>query len=109
MKAFIFKAILSIFKNLLLGGISHSNRYLLILNGHNSHVTLKAIRQAQTFGLNMITLLFHTSHALQPLDVSYFKPFKFAFRQKKDSTMVKNNQCELEKCTLVGRVDKVLE
>jgi len=109
MKAFIFKGILSIFKNLVLGGISHSNRYLLILNNHSSHVTLKAIRQAWTFGLNMIPLLFHTSHALQPLDVSCFKPFKFAFKQKRDSTMVKNNQYELEKCTLVGWVDKALE
>jgi hypothetical protein len=58
-------------------------RYLLILNGHGSHVTFKIIGQVQTFGLDMITLSFHTSNALQPLDVSYFKPFKTAFRKEK--------------------------
>jgi hypothetical protein len=34
------------------------------------------------FGLNMITLPSHTSHALQPFDVSCFKPFKIAFLKK---------------------------
>jgi hypothetical protein len=31
----------------------------------------------------MVTLHTHTSHALQPLDVTYFKPFKIAFIKKK--------------------------
>jgi hypothetical protein len=83
MKAFLFKGILSFFNNLVPCGISQSNRYLLILDDHGSHVILKTIGQVQTFGLNMITLPSHTSHALQPLDVSYFKPFNTAFRKKK--------------------------
>jgi hypothetical protein len=49
------------------------------MDGHGSHVTLKAIEQMQEFGLNMVTLLSHTSHALQPLNVSCFKPFKSTF------------------------------
>jgi hypothetical protein len=57
----------------------------------------------------MITLPSHTSHALQPLDVSCFKPFKTTFKKKKNSAMVKNNHYEPEKCTLVGWVDKALE
>jgi hypothetical protein len=40
------------------------------------------------FGLNMITLPSHTSHAFQPLDISYFKPFKTTFRKEKDAIMV---------------------
>jgi hypothetical protein len=32
----------------------------------------------------MVTLPIHTSHALQPLDVTYFKPFKTTFRKKKN-------------------------
>jgi hypothetical protein len=55
---------LMLFKNLILGGISQSNRHLLILDGHGSHVTLEAIGQAQAFGLHMTTLYSHTSHAL---------------------------------------------
>jgi len=45
--------------------------YFLFFNychfSYNSHVTLKAIEQKQTFELDMVTLLSHTSHALQPL------------------------------------------
>lgn len=66
------------------GGISSSCRHLLILDGHNSHVTLDAVRQARDAGLDMLTLPSHTSHALQPLDVSIFKPFKTAFRMYRD-------------------------
>jgi len=46
------------------------------MDGHDSHVTLKAIEQIQKIGLNMATLLSHTSHALEPSNVSCFKPFK---------------------------------
>ncbi len=97
------------FKDYYIKECKTSNIYLLILNGHGSHVTFKIIGQVQTFGLDMITLSFHTSNALQPLDVSYFKPFKIAFRKKKDIPMVKNNHCEPEKCTLTKWVEKVLE
>ncbi len=81
-------SLMSLFKNLVLGGISQFNRHLLILDGHGSHVTLEAIRQAQTFGLHMTTLHSHTSHALQLLDMSYFKPFKTTLKKEKDNAMV---------------------
>jgi hypothetical protein len=48
----------------------------------------------------MVTLFVHTSHALQPLDVTYFKPFKTTFRKEKDYVMVKNNYLEPNKATL---------
>jgi hypothetical protein len=50
----------------------------------------------------MVTLQAHTFHALQPLDVNCFKPFKIAFK----NAMVKNNHCDLDKCTLASWVDK---
>jgi hypothetical protein len=53
----------------------------------------------------MITLPLNTSYALQPLDVSYFKPFKTTFRKVKDATMSKNNHMELDKITLTKWVD----
>jgi len=74
MTSFLFKEFLSFFKRSILGGSSPSNHHLLILNGHGSHVSLQAIKQVQQFGLDMITLLSHTSHVLQPLDVSCFRP-----------------------------------
>jgi hypothetical protein len=91
MTTFLFKEFLSFFKRSILSGISITNRCRLILDGHGSHVTLEAIECAQEFGLDMITILLHTSHALQFLDVACFKPFKIAFRKEKDITMVRRN------------------
>jgi len=44
--------------------MSLTNRHLLIINGHGNHVTLEVIQHAKHIGLDMITLPFHTSHAL---------------------------------------------
>ena len=60
-------------------GISSSCRHLLILDGHGSHVTVDVIKTAKSIGLDLLTLPSHTSHAMEPLDVSCFKPFKQAF------------------------------
>jgi len=56
----------------------------------------------------MVTLPTHT-YALQPLDVTYFKPFKITFRKKKNFTMAKNNYLEPNKVTLATWVDKALQ
>jgi hypothetical protein len=57
----------------------------------------------------MVTLLVHTSHVLQLLDVNYFKPFKITFKKERDNAMVKNNHRELDKCTLASWVNKSLD
>jgi hypothetical protein len=69
-KQFVF------FKRFIPCEIFLTNRHLLILDGHGSHVTLEVIEQAKKFRPNMITLPSHTSHVFSPLDVVYFKPFK---------------------------------
>jgi hypothetical protein len=66
MMTFLFKEFPSFFKRLIPNGISQTNCHLLILDGHGSHVTLKAIEQATDFGLDMITLPSCTSHAFHP-------------------------------------------
>jgi 5-keto 4-deoxyuronate isomerase len=108
MTAFLFKKIFYFFKRSILGGISLTNRHLFIFNGHGSHVTLEAIEQAQTFRLYMVTLHSHTSHALQPLDVAYFKPFNTTFKKEKNTTMINKNYIELDKIFLARWVDKTL-
>jgi hypothetical protein len=60
-------------------GISPTCRQLLILNSHRSHVTVDVVKTTRSVDLDLLTLPSHTSHALQPLDVSCFKPFKQAF------------------------------
>jgi hypothetical protein len=102
MTNFLFKEFLSFFKRSIPGGISLINQHLLILDGHESHVTLIAIEQAQTFALYMIILPNHIIHALQPLDVVCFKMFKIVFRKDRDVAMASNNYIEPDKITLVN-------
>jgi hypothetical protein len=61
------------------GGISPPNHHLLILDGHNNHVTLDVIKEASVAGFDLLILPAHTLHALQSLDVAIFKPFKQHF------------------------------
>jgi hypothetical protein len=42
-------------------------------------VTMDVVKTARVVGLDFLTLLSHTSHDVQPLDVSCFKPFKQVF------------------------------
>jgi hypothetical protein len=46
------------------GEISPSNRHLLIVDGHNSHITLEAVHKAMQVGLDLVPLPSHTSHRL---------------------------------------------
>jgi uncharacterized membrane protein YgcG len=71
-------------------GISAENIHLLMLDGHNSHVTLEVVTLAMNSKLDIISLPSHISHALQPLDVLCFKLFKTAFRQIRDSWTLLN-------------------
>ncbi len=64
MITFLFKEFMSFLKRSIPSGISITNKHLLILDGHGSHVTLEAIEQVQEFRLDMIILPSHTSHAL---------------------------------------------
>jgi hypothetical protein len=109
MTSFVFKEFFSFSKRSIPRGISLTNRHLLILDGHSSHVTLEAIKQAHELGLNMVTLLVHTSHALQPFDVSCLKSFKTTFRKEKNVVISKSNYMELDEITLNGWVDQALD
>jgi hypothetical protein len=67
------------------GGISPTNRHLLIVDGHKNHVTLEVIQKAMEIGLDLIIPPSHTNHWLQPLNVNVFAPFKIAFRHYRDA------------------------
>lgn len=49
---------------------------LLILDGHFSHIQQKAVAFGEEEGVHIFVLPAHTSHFLQPLDVTVFKSFK---------------------------------
>ena len=69
---------------------SCDNRHLILLDGHHSHKTLGAVEFCRENGIELLTLPPHSTHKLQPLDRSYFKPLKTAFNTEMDSWMVAN-------------------
>ena len=72
------------------GGISRERRHLLIVDGHNSHVTLDVVIKAMDVGLDLLTLPSYMTHRLHPLDVSIFAPFKKYFKRYMDAWVMKN-------------------
>jgi hypothetical protein len=90
-------------------GISPTNRNLLIVDRHNSHITIDVVRKARDVGVDMLTLHFHTSHALQPLDVAVFKPFKTVFRAIRDQSSFQNIGYLVRKEDLATWVSQVLK
>ncbi|XP_026736710.1 uncharacterized protein LOC113500199 [Trichoplusia ni] len=71
--------------------LQHFNRYrtqgkvILILDGHASHTTYSVVDLCETLDIELVLLPPHTSHALQPLDVSFFKPLKSYYHQQATS------------------------
>lgn len=54
---------------------------IVFMDNHESHLSLEAIEMARTHGLTIITFPPHTSHKLQPLDVSVYVPLKTHYKQ----------------------------
>lgn len=52
------------------------NPILLLVDNHESHVTIAAIDYARDNGIIYLSFPPHTTHRLQPLDVGVFGPFK---------------------------------
>jgi hypothetical protein len=71
-------------------------------------VILDVILKAREHGLDLLTLPSHTSHALQPLDISVFKPFKTAFRVYRDMWVTKYKGMHTKKDTLAEWISKSL-
>jgi hypothetical protein len=90
-------------------GISPSCCHLLILDGHGSHLTMDVVKTARAVGLDLLMLPSHTSHAMQPLDVSCFKLFKQAFRLLRDVWTLRNKSRGAPKEVLATWVSSALE
>ena len=54
----------------------NNNPPLLILDNHESHLSIPVIDYAKEHGITLLTIHSHCSHKLQPLDVSIYEPFK---------------------------------
>ena len=76
---------------------NQSRRHLLIPDGHKNHISLEVLLKAKEHNIDMITIPSHTSHGLQPLDKTCFRPFKVAFRAYRDLWNVKNHEQKYRK------------
>lgn len=79
---------------------------LLLVDGHASHKSLGALTFCDKNDINMVCLPSHTTHRLQPLDRSFFKPLK-AYYDNECNKFVRNTQGErkINKITF-GRIFK---
>ena len=68
---------------------SVNEKVLLLLDGHSSHKTLAA-ELARANGIILLCFPPHTTHKLQPLDVSFFFPLKQAYNSECDKWMLAN-------------------
>jgi hypothetical protein len=83
------------------GGISPTNRHLLVLDGHELHVILELVYKAMQIGLDLLTLPSYTCHNLKPLDVSVFRPINCTFRGYRDAWTLQHRGQPAQKEDLV--------
>lgn len=69
---------------------SPENPSILILDNHESHLSIAALDLAKASGVHVLTLHLHTSGKLQPLDVGIFGPFKIFYNAAIESWMLRN-------------------
>lgn len=63
---------------------SEDEPVLLILDNHASHISLSIYEYCKRNHIHMLSLPPHTSHKMQPLDVSFFGPLKTAYKKECD-------------------------
>ena len=69
---------------------SLENPSILIMDNHESHLSIEALDLAKSSGIHILTLHPHTSGKLQPLDVGIFGPFKTYYNAAIDSWMLQH-------------------
>lgn len=69
---------------------SKENPVLLILDNHESHLSVDVLSFCKDNGIVMLSFPPHTSNRLQPLDVSVFGPFKRFYFSAVDNWMTSN-------------------
>lgn len=63
-------------------GTKNNERRLLIVDGHGSHTTDEYMWVCFQNNIQLLYLPAHSSHVLQPLDLSVFSPLKRAYRKE---------------------------
>lgn len=67
---------------------SQENQVLLLFDNPNTQVSIQSIKFAREKGIIMLTFPPHTSHHLQPLDVSVYDLFKTRFKAEHNKWLI---------------------
>lgn len=70
---------------------SKDNPSLLIMDNHESHISLNSLCVAKDNGVTILTLPPHCNNRLQPFDVSVYGPFKSYYNAAVDSWLQRNS------------------
>jgi hypothetical protein len=73
---------------------------ILIVDGHSTHVTPRAIALCGARNAIMIRLVAHSSHLAQPLDLSVFGLFKIFYRKERQSKRMKRETQKIYRALL---------
>jgi hypothetical protein len=79
---------------------------LLVVDGHGSHVTDEFMFQCFTNNIYMLFLPAHSSHVLQPLDLSIFSPLKTAYRRWIGTLLVQTDTSPIGKQSFLMSYEK---
>lgn len=66
------------------------DKVLLLFDNHETHLSLEAVERASEAGVVMLTFPPHTSHKLQPLDISIYSPLKGYYNGAVDNWLLNN-------------------
>lgn len=70
------------FKKTLLTALGPERPTLIVFDGHSTHITIPLIEFAMANDITILKLPPHTSHLLQPLDLTVFRPMKVTWDEK---------------------------
>ena len=74
-----------------------SQRTLLIVDRHKTRINFFAVKILDFFGVDLLILPGHTSHLLQPFDVSVASPLKASFKSSLEAKLREMEKNEFQK------------
>jgi hypothetical protein len=76
--------------------------FLLISDNHSSHKTIHVYEFCKRNSIVLVSIPPHTSQRMQPLDVTFFGPLKFAFNRECDCFIKSHPYQNITPCELAG-------
>lgn len=79
---------------------------LLFLDNHASHVSFHSYEFCRENLIHVVSIPPHTSHELQPLDLTFFGPLKSTFNKEYDVFLKNNVDDKMTPCDITGIFNK---